>query len=127
MLAWLQRAIKVGRKRERVKDATLQRHRRDLRKRLEEILQLEPEQADGQRLRKRYAKCKEGLLVFVMDREVPSRTTSRRGAQAERDIPQGDERVPFRMGRGILRRRALGHRHRSPARPVALRGHRPDH
>ena len=30
MLAWLQRAIKVGRKRERVKDATLQRHRRDL-------------------------------------------------------------------------------------------------
>ena len=60
MLAWLQRAIKVGRKRERVQAATLQRHRRDLRKRLEEILQLEPQQADGQRLRKRYAKCKEG-------------------------------------------------------------------
>ena len=71
MLAWLQRAIKVGQKRERVKDVTLQRHRRDLRKRLEEILQLEPQQADGQRLRKRYAKCKEGLLVFVTDREVP--------------------------------------------------------
>ena len=31
MLAWLQRAIKVGRKRGRVQDATLQRHRRDLR------------------------------------------------------------------------------------------------
>ena len=71
MLAWLQRAIQVGRKRERVKDVTLQRHRRDLRKRLEEILQLEPEQADGQRLRKRCAKCKEGLLVLVTDREVP--------------------------------------------------------
>ena len=71
MLAWLQRAIKVGRKHARVQDATLQRHRRDLRKRLEEILQREPEQADGQRLRKRYAKCKEGLLVFVTDREVP--------------------------------------------------------
>ena len=71
VLAWLQRAIQVGQKRERVKDATLQRHRRDLRKRLEEILQREPEQADGQRLRKRYAKCKEGLLVFVTDREVP--------------------------------------------------------
>ena len=71
MLAWLQRAIKMGRKRERVQDATLQRYRRDLRKRLEEILQLEPQQADGQWLRKRYAKCKEGLLVFVTDREVP--------------------------------------------------------
>ena len=76
MLAWLQRAIKVGRKRERVQDVTLHRHRRDLRKRLEEILQLEPQQADGQRLRKRYAKCKEGLLVFVTDREVPFRTTT---------------------------------------------------
>ena len=42
-----------------------------LRKRPEEILKLEPQQADGQRLRKRYAKCKEGLLVFVTDREVP--------------------------------------------------------
>ena len=71
MLAWLQRAIKVGQKRERVKDVTLQRHRRDLRKRLEAILQREPEQADGQRLRQHYAKCKEGLLVFVTDREVP--------------------------------------------------------
>ena len=71
MLAWLRRAIKVGRKRERLKDAMLQRHRRDLRKRLKAILQLEPQQADGQRLRQRYAKCKEGLLVFVTDREVP--------------------------------------------------------
>ena len=79
MLAWLQRAIQVGQKRERVKDVTLQRHRRDLRKRLEEILQREPQHADGQRLRQRYAKCKEGLLVFVTDREVPSRTTSRSG------------------------------------------------
>ena len=48
MLAWLQPGIKVGQKRERVKDVTLQRHRRDLRKRLEAILQREPEQADGQ-------------------------------------------------------------------------------
>ena len=91
MLAWLQRAIKVGQKRERVKDATLQRHRRDLRKRLEEILQLEPQQADGQRLRKRYAKCKEGLLVFVTDREVSFRTTSRSG----RCFGQLDHAGPF--------------------------------
>ena len=71
MLAWPQRSIQMSRKRERVQDATLQRHRRDLRRRLEEILQREPQQADGQRLRQRYAKCKEGLLVFVTDREVP--------------------------------------------------------
>ena len=68
---WLKRAIKVGYKRERVKDATLQRHRRDLLKRLEGVLQLERQQEDGKRLRRRYAKCKESLLVFVTDREVP--------------------------------------------------------
>lgn len=46
------RAIKVGRKRERVKDVTLLRYRRDLLKRLKAVLALELEQADGQRLRK---------------------------------------------------------------------------
>ena len=103
MLAWLRRAIKVGRKRERLKDAMLQRHRRDLRKRLKAILQLEPQQADGQRLRQRYAKCKEGLLVFVTDREVPFHEQRLgAGAQAERDIPQGDDRDPFRA-RGSVR------------------------
>lgn len=30
-----------------------------------------PEQADGQRHRKRYERCKEGPLVFETDREVP--------------------------------------------------------
>ncbi len=71
MLACLQRAINVGQQRERVKDATLKRQRRDLRKRLEAILQLEPQQADEQRPRQRYTNCKEGLLVFVTDREIP--------------------------------------------------------
>ena len=41
------RAIKVGRKRERVQDVTLLRHRRDLLKRLKAALVLELEQADG--------------------------------------------------------------------------------
>ena len=46
------RAIKVGRKRERVKDVTLLRHRRDLLTCLKAVLALELEQADRQRLRK---------------------------------------------------------------------------
>ena len=54
-----------------MKDVTLKRHRRDLLKRLDAVLELEPEQEDGQRLRKRYRKCRESLLVFVTDREVP--------------------------------------------------------
>ena len=39
--------------------------------RLEAVPALEPERLDGQRLRKRYKKCKENLNVFVTDREVP--------------------------------------------------------
>ena len=50
---------------------TLQRNWQDLLMRLEAVPALEPERLDGQRLRKRYKKCKENLIVFVTDREVP--------------------------------------------------------
>ena len=38
---------------------------------LDKLLELEPTQADGQRLLKRYGKIRDSLLVFVTDREVP--------------------------------------------------------
>ena len=72
MLAFLQRAVHLGRKREQVKDSTMQRHRRELLKRLAAVLEPEPTQADGIRLRKRYLKVREQLLVFMSDREVPT-------------------------------------------------------
>ena len=82
MLAFLQRAVHLGRKREQVKDSTMQRHRRELLKRLAAVLELEPTQADGIRLRKRYLKVREQLLVFMSDREVP--TTNNVSEQALR-------------------------------------------
>ena len=50
---------------------TLRRDRRDLLQCLEAVLQREPGQEDGQRLRKRYAKCEESLIVIFTDCEVP--------------------------------------------------------
>ena len=60
----------------------MQRHRRGLLKRLAAVLELEPTQADGIRLRKRYLKVREQLLVFMSDREVP--TTNNVSEQALR-------------------------------------------
>ena len=82
MLEFLQRAVHLGRKRAQVKDRTMQRHRRELLKRLAAVLELEPTQADGIRLRKRYVKVREQLLVFMSDREVP--TTNNVSEQALR-------------------------------------------
>ena len=82
MLEFLKRAVHLGRKRERVKDSTMQRHRRELLKRLATVLELEPTQADGIRLHKRYTKVQAQLLVFMSDREVP--TTNNVSEQALR-------------------------------------------
>ena len=71
MKAFLERAFRLGQKRERVQDRTLARHRRDMLRRLDALLELEPTQADGLRLRKRYRKVREQLLVFLSEREVP--------------------------------------------------------
>ena len=69
--AFLVRVMRVGQRRERLRDSTLKRHQRDLGRRLDKLLELEPTQADGQRLLKRYGKIRDSLLVFVTDREVP--------------------------------------------------------
>ena len=50
----------------------MQRHRRELLKRLAAVLEREPTQADGIRLRKRYLKVRAQLLVLMSDREVPT-------------------------------------------------------
>lgn len=44
MLAFLERAVHLGRKREQVQDSTMQRHRRELLKRLTAALELDPTQ-----------------------------------------------------------------------------------
>ena len=44
MLAFLQRAVHLGRKREQLQDSTMQRHRRELLKRLAAVLELDPTQ-----------------------------------------------------------------------------------
>ena len=67
----LLRAIAIGRRREELKDTTLRQYRADLDRRLDRILAIRPATKAGKTLRKRLAKDRAHLFVFVTDREVP--------------------------------------------------------
>ena len=71
MKKFLVRACKIGKRRPRLADSTLQQYGRDLEKQLNRCLSLRPTQRDGKRLWRRYIAIREHLLVFIGHREVP--------------------------------------------------------
>ncbi len=67
----LLRAIAIGRRREGLKDTTLAQYRADLDRRLDRIMAATPVGRDGETLRRRIARDRSHLFVFITDREVP--------------------------------------------------------
>ena len=68
----LLRAVAIGRRRDRLRDTTLEQYRADLDRRLDRVLAL-PRQGDAaERLRRRIARDREHLFVFVTHRDVPA-------------------------------------------------------
>jgi transposase len=67
----LLRAIAIGRRREKLKDTTLQQYRADLDRRLDRVMAVAPIEEVGRKLRKRIAANRAHLFVFVTDRNVP--------------------------------------------------------
>ena len=68
----LLRAVAIGRRRDRLRDTTLAQYRADLDRRLDRVLAL-PRCGEGaDRLRRRIARDREHLFVFVTDRDVPA-------------------------------------------------------
>ena len=67
----LLRAIAIGKRRDRLKDSTLLQYRADLERRMDAIMKLRPTNRHGIRLRKRFAKIRSNLFVFVTNRKVP--------------------------------------------------------
>ena len=55
-----------------MQDRTLARQRRQMLRRLDALLELEPAQADGLPLCQQYRKVREQLLVFLSERNVPT-------------------------------------------------------
>lgn len=68
----LLRGFALEKRRDRLKDPTFARYRRDLSIGLEKVLSLEPVQKDGIRLKKRYVKHRAHLFLFLDDASVPA-------------------------------------------------------
>jgi transposase len=66
----LLRAIAIGRRRESLRDSTLAQYRADLDRRLDRILALPQCGRDAEKLRRRIARDRSHLFVFVTDRAV---------------------------------------------------------
>jgi transposase len=67
----LLRAFVIHRRREQISASTLYQYRCDLKRRLTRALDLEPDNDDGIRLRKRYGSIQDHLFVFLKDASVP--------------------------------------------------------
>ena len=67
----LLRAIAIDKRRDRLKDSTLVQYRADLERRMDAVMKLRPANRHGIRLRKRFAKIRSNLFVFVTNRDVP--------------------------------------------------------
>jgi len=68
----LLRAIAIGRRREALRDTTLAQYRADLDRRLDRVLGLPRRGEAADKLRRRIARDREHLFVFVTDRGVPA-------------------------------------------------------
>jgi transposase len=67
----IKRALAIGRRRHKLKDGTLENHKRDLKERLARLLRLEPSVDAGCKLRRAMGKARDMLFVFVTRRDVP--------------------------------------------------------
>ena len=68
----LLRAVAIGRRRDRLRDTTLAQYRADLDRRLDRVLALPQCGEAADRLRRRIARNRGHLFVFVTDRDVPA-------------------------------------------------------
>ena len=67
----LQRACKIGRRRARLADATLQAYRSRLNAKLDALLHIIPTHAAGEKLKAAIEACWHSLFVFLANRAVP--------------------------------------------------------
>jgi hypothetical protein len=108
----LQRACKIGRRRARLADATLQGYRSRLNVKLDALLHIIPTHAAGEKLKAAIEACRHSLFVF----RPADQQRLRAGAAALRRVPKSHQLLPVRMGRASLRRHPIRHRNRAPPR-----------
>jgi transposase len=67
----LRQAIAIGRRRDRLKDATLQLYAAKLETKLDRLLQIVPTAEQGEKLKKIIKKWRQNLFIFVTNRDLP--------------------------------------------------------
>jgi len=76
MKSILLRSLAIHKRRDRLAVETLAAYRRDLQRRLERCLERQPTNQHGIRLKKRYAKIKQNLFLFLDDATIPPTNNS---------------------------------------------------
>jgi len=76
MKALLLRAFAMHKRRDRLAESTLAQYRGDVRRRLARCLALEPDTAQGRRLKKRYTAIQDHLFLFLEDASIPPTNNS---------------------------------------------------
>lgn len=76
MKALFKRALAIHHRRGQLADATRYQYRLDIKRQLRRILGLEPDPADGIRLKKRYEGIQDNLFLFLEDVSIPPTNNS---------------------------------------------------
>ena len=76
MKALFKRALAIHHRRGELADATRYQYRLEVKRRLAKLLQLEPEQTDGIRLKNRYKDLQDNLFLFLEDAAIPPTNNS---------------------------------------------------
>ncbi|MGB3294465.1 MAG: IS66 family transposase [Phormidesmis sp.] len=76
MKALFKRALAIHHRRSELADTTRYQYRLEIKRRLRRILDLEPDQADGIRLKKRYKGITDNLFLFLEDASIPPTNNS---------------------------------------------------
>ena len=120
----LKRAFVIARRRENLADSTLVAYRRELDRRLDRLLAIEPDAEAGRKLKRAIEKCRDKLFRL---RHPPRRAAHQQyiGAPAAPfgHLPQSDQRLSLCLGGTGLRRDLLRDRDRHAAWPHSPRSH----
>ena len=99
----LLRAFVIHRRREQISASTQYPYRCDLKRRLIRALNLEPDNDDGIRLRKRYGSIKDHLFVFLEDASIPpTNNSSERAIRMSTVFRKVTKGLPFSIGTGFI-------------------------
>ncbi len=72
----LLRALAIHKRRDTLAESTRYQYRLDIKRRLRRILALDPDQADGIRLKKRYTAIHDNLFLFLEEDSIPPTNNS---------------------------------------------------